>query len=394
MTQSNKKIFAVLFFSIFSAVSGIGIIVPILPVYANNLGATGVYIGAIFASFSLSRTFFLPIFGRLSDKYGRKPFITTGLFFYFIISIAFIFFETVNGIIIIRFLQGIASGMIMPVAQAYAGDITPKNKEGFVMGIFNMSMFFGLSIGPVLGGIISGRYGLNAAFICMGLLVFIGFILSFFMLPKTKNEKMVDKKKLVSWKSLITDRDIAAIFIFRFTFTICLAIIIGFIPVFADTNLSLSSSYIGILVTTGIFVSGIIHVPMGYVADRFNKKILIITGGLIISGSVFFLANADSFKSMMIANTIFGLGAGISMPAVFAIAILKGSKTESMGTVIALLTVGHSLGMTIGPMMAGLFMDIFSLRYVFHAASAAMLIGTIAFLLLSSNLKPEIIEKR
>ncbi|MBW2663313.1 MAG: MFS transporter, partial [Deltaproteobacteria bacterium] len=91
MNKLNKKIFGTLFFSIFAAVTGVGIVVPLLPVYAHDLGATGIYIGLIFGSFSLSRTFFLPYFGRLSDKKGRKPFIVAGLFTYALISFLFLF---------------------------------------------------------------------------------------------------------------------------------------------------------------------------------------------------------------------------------------------------------------------------------------------------------------
>src|SRR5210317_359921 len=141
MNKLNKKIFGTLFFSIFAAVTGVGIVVPLLPVYAHDLGASGLYIGLIFGAFSLSRTFFLPYFGRRSDKKGRKPFIVAGLFSYAVISLAFILSSGVKSLIVIRFVQGITSAMIMPVVQAYVGDITPKVKEGWIMGLFNMSLF-------------------------------------------------------------------------------------------------------------------------------------------------------------------------------------------------------------------------------------------------------------
>jgi len=95
----DKKIFSALFFSIFAAVTGIGIVVPLLPVYAHDLGASGLYIALIFGGFSISRTIFLPMFGRWSDKKGRKPFLTVGLFFYFIISLAFIFARDLNSLV-------------------------------------------------------------------------------------------------------------------------------------------------------------------------------------------------------------------------------------------------------------------------------------------------------
>ncbi|MGD9221522.1 MAG: MFS transporter, partial [Desulfobacterales bacterium] len=151
MKTGDKKIFVTLFFSIFATVTGVGIVIPLLPVYAYELGAGGFYIGMIFGSFSLARTFFLPYFGRLSDRKGRKPLIVPALLAYAAISMGFIVFKDIHALIALRFFQGIASAMLMPIIQAYIGDITPPGNEGFTMGLFNMSMFCGLSIGPFLG---------------------------------------------------------------------------------------------------------------------------------------------------------------------------------------------------------------------------------------------------
>ena len=78
----NIKLFATLFLAVFSVTMGVGLVVPLLPVYAHELGATGLYIGFMVGAFSLSRTIFLPYFGKASDRKGRKPFITTGLLVY------------------------------------------------------------------------------------------------------------------------------------------------------------------------------------------------------------------------------------------------------------------------------------------------------------------------
>jgi DHA1 family multidrug resistance protein-like MFS transporter len=78
MPKLDHKIFGILFFSLFVTVTGVGIVVPLLPVYAHDLGASGFYIGLIFGAFSLSRTLFLPYFGRLSDRKGRKRIILPG----------------------------------------------------------------------------------------------------------------------------------------------------------------------------------------------------------------------------------------------------------------------------------------------------------------------------
>ncbi|MFY9707506.1 MAG: MFS transporter, partial [Desulfobacterales bacterium] len=134
MPKRDKLIFITLFFSIFSTITGVGIVVPLLPVYARNLGAGGLYIGLIFGAFSLSRIFFLPYFGQLSDRKGRKLLIVTGLLAYTVVSIAFLMSNTIGSLILIRLVQGVASAMLMPVIQAYVGDITPAGREGFTMG--------------------------------------------------------------------------------------------------------------------------------------------------------------------------------------------------------------------------------------------------------------------
>jgi len=386
MEKLDKKIFTALFFSLFAAVTGVGIVVPLLPVYAHHLGASGLYIALIFGGFSLSRTFFLPWFGRLSDKKGRKNFITIGLFSYFLISVAFIFFKDLKSLILIRAIQGVASAMIMPVAQAYIGDITPQGKEGISMGMFNMSIFFGLSIGPILGGVIKDYFSLQAAFGSMGALAFGAFCLSFFFLPPANQEKIVSKGyRPVPWRQLFLNRDIASIFVFRFVYTTCIGIIWGFLPVFCDTDFALSSSSIGILVVMGIAVSGIMHLPMGAVADRMNKRILVIIGGLITAVAILMLGFAGGFWDMFNANIIFGIGGGISMPSLMAIAVISGNKTESMGAVMSLITVAHSLGMVCGSLIGGIIMDMFQLRYAFLFGALIMISGIFVFILGTSK---------
>lgn len=384
MEKPDKKIFTTLFFSILAAVMGVGIVVPLLPVYAHDLGASGVYIGLIFGAFSLSRTFLLPYFGRLSDQKGRKPLIVTGLFAYALVSIAFIFSETVETLILLRFLQGIASAMIMPVSLAYVGDITPVGREGFSMGLFNMSVFIGLSIGPLMGGVIKDRFSLQGAFACMGVLAFLGFLLSLFFLPPTKSERVVNrKKKPIGWQHILKDRAIAGLFFFRFTYTACIGILWGFLPIFADSEFSLSSSSIGVLVMLAVFISGLIHTPMGILADRLNRVAMVAIGGVMTSAAILSFGWARGFWDLFLANVLFGLGGGVAMPALMALAVSKGNKTEAMGSVMALLTMAHSLGMLIGSLLAGVTMDIFQLRQAFPFGSLIMMIGVGVFVVCS-----------
>jgi MFS family permease len=302
----NKKIFGTLFFSQFAVITGVGIVVPLLPVYAHELGASGFLIGMIFGVFAISRSCFLPYFGRLSDIKGRKPFILAGLMSYSLISIAFMFSTGIFSLIFIRFIQGIASAMIMPVVQAYVGEIAPIGKEGFIMGLLNISVFASLSFGPVAGGIIKDHFNLQSSFAAMGIFAFIGFLLALFFLPPVSQEKSVYRKCApVKWNQLLKDRELTGLFIFRFSYTTCIGIIWAFLPVFADIEFGLSSSLIGILIMLGVFINGVMQVPMGYIADRANRRTMILLGGIITTFAMYSFEWAGGFWGLFFCQYCF-----------------------------------------------------------------------------------------
>ena len=383
----HKGIFFTLFFTLFATITGVGIVVPLLPVYAEHLGAAGLQVGLIFGSFSLSRTLLLPWFGRLSDQRGRKPFILMGLAGYTLMSLAFIAGDSVTALILTRFFQGIASAMVMPVVQAYVGEITPAGKEGYTMGLFNMSMFASLSIGPILGGVITDAWSMNAAFVCMGLLAAVGFAFSAFFLPPVAREPISSRANVsIAWKPLFETPSFTGLFIYRFAYTACISIIWCFIPLFAQTRFNLSGSSTGFLVTLGIFISGLLQVPMGTLADRINKRWMVITGGALCGASFMLIFTADTHKDLLLAVSVFGLGGGISMPAIMAMGVILGHEKKAMASVMSMLTVAHSAGMMVGAMGAGGVMDYFSLEYAFPCGTILMSTGVILFFIFTRSL--------
>ncbi len=383
MPRLNKKIFFTLFISVFAAVTGVGIVVPLLPVYAHHQGATGFFIGLIFGAFAVSRSVFLPFFGRQSDRHGRKPYIVCGLLTYTIVSIAFVLFPSVGQLIIIRFFQGIASAMLLPVVQAYVGDITPEGREGTIMGMFNLAMFLGLSVGPVAGGWLNDRFNMNAAFIGMGLLSAIGFCLSLMLLPPTADESIRNREPgSQAWKPIITDRAIMALFAVRFAYAGCIGVIWGFLPVLASDRFDLSSAMTGMLVTLGVFISGLFHVPMGALADRISRRFMIVTGCIVITGAAVGFMRAETVHHLLWASIVFGIGGGMAMPAHMALVVNSGTRLKAMGSVMGVLTLSHSLGMLTGSLMAGVLMDISGLRDAFLLGAILMITSMAVFIML------------
>jgi predicted MFS family arabinose efflux permease len=244
-----------------------------------------------------------------------------------------------------------------------------------------MSLFLGLSLGPLIGGVIKDHINLQASFLCMGLLALIGFFLSLVLLPPTRSEKSIATAgQAFSWTAVIYDWHVIGLLAFRFAHVFCVGIIWGFIPLYADWRFEASSSWIGVLIMLGVFVSGLIHLPMGYLADRINKQLMVVVGGLTVSYAVLSFVWADQLTDLIRATVFFGLGGGVSMPALMAMAILKGKNINAMGTMMALMTVAHSLGMFSGALMGGMMMDFFQLQTVFPLGGLIMLVCSGLFL--------------
>ena len=129
----------------------------------------------------------------------------------------------------------------------------------------------------------------------------------------------------------------------------------------------------------GVLVSGLLQVPMGWVADRTNKTAMILAGGLISAAGIVAPHWSTTFWELFAAVTVFGIGGGVSMPAVSALAVVKGEEKRAMGSVMSVMTVSHSMGMFTGALLAGLSMDFFTLSHAFPCGFLIMIFGTLLF---------------
>ena len=373
-----KKVFPILALSTFSSMLGVGIISPLLPLYAENLGATGIWLGIIFSSFSISRTIFMPIIGRLSDRRGRKLFLCIGLLIYSITSLGYIWAGDVAQLTLVRLIQGSASGMIIPIAQAYVGDISPERKEGTWMGYFNAAFFTGFGFGPLLGGVLTDHFGMNVAFYIMGGLNLLALLVAVLFLPEIERRKMAASPR-TSFREMSTSGMIKGLFNFRLAFAIGRGTIVTFLPIFAGIYIGLPPSLIGILLAVNILVTSLLQVYGGNIADRFNRRILVVIGGLTNITFLALIPLGGSFWPLLAICALGGLGGAISMPAASALVVEEGRKF-GMGSTIAVFSMAMSIGMAIGPIVSGVIADFINLHTVFYFGAAMGLIGTTLFI--------------
>lgn len=373
-----KKVFPILALSIFSSMLGVGIISPLLPLYAEQMGATGIWIGTIFAGFSISRTIIMPIVGRLSDRSGRKLFLSVGLLGYAIISLGYIWASSVSELTLVRLIHGVASGMILPIAQAYVGDISPEGEEGTWMGYFNAAFFTGFGFGPLMGGVLTDHFGMDIAFYSMGGLNLLAFLLVIFFLPELRQRKTPTSPG-ASFKEMGTSGMMKGLFSFRLSFSIGRGILATFLPIFAGIYMGLSPTLIGILLAVNILLMSLLQVYGGNIADRFNRRVLVVVGSLTNFTYLALIPLGSNFWQLLAICALGGLGGAISMPAASALTVVEGRRF-GMGLTIAIFAMAFSIGMVIGPLLGGIMVDFVNINSVFYFGAAIGLAGTTLFI--------------
>lgn len=380
MTQSieqtdRKRILFVLYLSIFVAMLGIGVIAPIMPIYAATLGAGGMSMGLIYSMFAVSRTIFMPIAGRMSDRYDRKVFIVTGLTIYALASIGYIWSGSIPELMWVRFLHGIGSAMVIPISAALIGDLSPKGQEGRMMGSFQVALFLGFGFGPLLGGVVKDWVGTSEVFILMGGLTLIALCLIVFFLPAADPGLTIRKKESSTFSTLLKSDLFKGLLLFRFVNAIGRGAMIAFLPVLA-ANLQITPSQIGLLISINILLTGVLQHFFGKLADKICRPHLVIAGSFLAGISLLLIVVAQNSAHLFLVAIISGLGGGLAFPASGALATELG-REHGMGNVMGFFNTGMSLGMIVGPVLSGWIMDLFGLSTVFIFVGAVGIVGCI-----------------
>ena len=373
-----RRAFPIILLAVFSSLLGSGIIVPLFPLYAESLGATGLWLGALFAGFSFTRAVTMLFAGRLSDRRGRKLILGAGLFAYSLTSFAYIWADSLITLMLVRSLQGIAAGMILPIAQAYVGDISPEGEEGKWMGYFNAAFITGFGVGPLMGGTITEHQGMNVAFSAMGGLNLLAFLTVSFFLPEITSKKAALSVKS-SLKMLGESRVVRGVFSYRLAFSIGRGVFATFLPIFAGIHLGLSPSLVGTLLAFNILLTSSLQLFAGRLADRLDRRAMVVAGGTLNLVSVGLIPFAGDFWQLLAVCALGGIGGAISMPAASALTVEEGRRL-GMGLAMAAFAIAFSIGMAVGPVLAGIIADSVGIKSAFYFGAAVGLFGNALFI--------------
>jgi len=381
-----KKAFPVLGLSIFASMLGVGIVAPLLPLYAEKMGAGGIWIGMIFAGFSISRAIVMPIAGRLSDRNGRKIFLAVGLLAYAVISPGYIWAGDPFQLTLVRLIQGIAAGLVIPIAQAYVGDLSPDAEEGKWQGYFNAAFFSGFGFGPLMGGALTDHFGMNIAFFTMGGLNLLGFLLVIFLLPEAVPKK-TEGRSWPSFRTIGRSNVMKGLLSFRLAFSMGRGAFAGFLPIFAGIHIGLNPTHIGILIAVNILVMSVFQPGGGFLSDRIERRFLVLVGSVISVAFMALIPWGSNFRQLLGVCILGSIGGGVSIPAASAMIVEEGRKF-GMGSTMAMFGVAFSIGMAVGPLVGGVLVDTLDISSVFYFGAVMGAFGTGLFLWYTRNLKP------
>jgi len=379
-TYVNKQIFVALFAVVFVTQMGWGIVSPLLPLYADSMGASGLWLGIMFSSYAAVRVIFMPIAGRLSDLRDRKTFMTVGLVAYTGISLLYIWAPSIGALVLVRSLHGLASCMVIPIAQAYTGDLTPRGKEGTYINLFGMAMFLGMGCGPALGGILTKLFNMNAAFFGMTTFSCIALYLVLrFVPPAPSLSKTQIKKTVAPFRAILRDNRVQAASIFRFSRAFWRQGLVFFLPLSAVSTLHMTPAGIGLVLSVYLLAGAAAQGLAGPLVDRTNKLASVAIGA--ITGPILFLliphVRSGGLLLVAVLLPIAVLGA-FARAAMLAINVKTGRDHEGIGTVMGLFRSAGSLGMMTGPTAFGFTKDVLGLNAVFMVGSAVGVVGGLA----------------
>lgn len=392
-SDNSKKIF-VIFLVVFIDLLGFGIIIPLLPTFSQDvLHMSETTIGLAAGIFSLMQFVFSPLWGRLSDIYGRKPIIVFSLsgnvLSYITLGLVFSgVFKSVAVLFIARAMAGFFSANI-GAAMAYISDITDIKDRSKGMGIIGASFGLGFVFGPFLGGILAQRFSFGVPVFLSAFLSFVSLILAIIILKESLPEELRKKSKFVSFKitsginkmkHALQHPNVGFLIILFFIITFSVANIYSTFQLYAESDagfkfnieeISYVFAYMGII---GAIVQGWAIRPL---VKIFDERKLLIWGNFIMAiglGTIPF--SHHSVPLMLISLLLLGVGNGLNQPMTLSM-VSKFTDPDEQGGILGINQSLSSLARFFGPAWGGLVYERIGFAAPFLTGGIFMIGGTL-----------------
>lgn len=368
--MENKKNILILFFTLIVIMLGFGMVIPILPFYITHLGASGSAMGALMATYAIMQFIFAPIWGSLSDRYGRKPILMLGVLGNVIAQLLFGLSTELWMLFASRILAGLLSSATLPTAQAYISDSTSHKNRSGGMGILGAAMGIGMVLGPGIAGWLA-EFSLSFPFFLASGLSTIALLLVWIVLPESLPvERRISGPSQAKgprfgqmWTALKSP--IGFLFAIGFLLSFGLTNFESIFGLYALYRFEYGPRQVGILLTMIGLISAIAQGGLtGPVTRRWGES-RVIKAALLGSAIGFpLMLTANSYLTVLITIGVFILSNSMLTPAVSS--LISKRATTGQGMTLGLNNSFMSLGRSVGPLLAGFLFDIhINLPYIF-----------------------------
>lgn len=347
--------------TVFIDIAGFGLILPLLPFWAEKLGANPAQVGLILTAYALAQFLFTPLLGALSDRFGRKPIIIVSLLIEALSFALTAVAGTLWFLLAARFIGGMGASNI-GTAQAVVADTTTPESRARGMGMIGASIGLGFVIGPAIGGVLAGASA-GLPFWAAMVVALVNAALALALLPETRMARaaveeagMADAKResgLAGWARTLRNPTVARLVLINFIFTMAFTAMEAIYPLFSQRVFGWQALENGYIFT---YVGVIIVLMQGglvaQIVKRIGERATMILGLALLAAGLFLLPFSTTLGVMLVALALLSAGDGAVSPTSSAL-LSFAAPEHAQGATLGVAQGMAGLGRVIAPVIAG-----------------------------------------
>lgn len=367
---------------IFVVMLGFGIVLPILPLYAQSFGVGYDAVGLLVSAFAFTRLLIDPVSGPIVDRLGERVAAALGLGIVGISAVLTGLAPNFTLAVVFRGAGGAGSAMLFTALTSYLLKVVPKDRMGRTLGLFYGSFNVGVIAGGPLGGLIAHLFGLASPLFFYAGLLFVAGVMYLRLVPDpspSPTEEAESESGGAAWKAahLLRRREFLTAIFLNFAYLWMIgATFDTLIPLFASDALGMSTVGIGVVVAVALVGELAVLYPAGALMDRRGRRFVAVPSMLALAMMAAVLGLAGSAVAYGGLMAFLGLASGVA--GVPAGAMLSDIAPPSRsGTAVGIFRFAGDIGITVGPALAGVAVNAFGFRTAFLVCAIPMVLAAI-----------------
>ena len=367
----------IIFLTVFIDLLGFGIIIPLLPFYAEHFGASALAVGLLSTSFSVAQFLFAPFWGRLSDRVGRRPVILIGLLGSAMSYAMFALADSLMMLFVARTLSGVA-GANIPTAQAFVADVTSPEQRARGMGMIGAAFGLGFVFGPAIGGFAS-RWGYAAPAWFAAALSAVNFLAALVVLPESRPKDGRDvpprASRLRLFQQALAKPHLPIVLLVYFLVLVAFSSFESMFALYGERRFALTAASIGyIFALVGVVLATVQGTLVGRVVRRVGERRVVPAAIFLLASALVLVAASSSVAMLTVACALLAVGMGFNGPSMMSL-ISQLADPRAQGGTLGVSQALASLARIVGPAWGGWVYDRFGHDVPFVTAAGLMLVA-------------------